>query len=351
MITYYDPNHAAHDPAGLRRAGDPGDRFYVEVPARAVAIRDALVGAGLTKPRPPRDFGLAPIAAIHHPGLIAAVREGHARVAAAGGMTRPVVPDTYWTDGAWARPVRSVYASLGLHCYDTSSPLLAGTWDAAYAGAQTALSAAAAVAAGAMDDPCCLAYALCRPPGHHARADRYGGFCYLNNVAIAAHWLAGQGRRVAILDVDYHHGNGTQGIFYERPDVYFASLHADPVEEYPFFWGYADETGAGAGAGTTLNLPLPLGAGPDRYLDALDRALAAVAAYRPNVLLVSLGFDTAAGDPTGTFRLAPADFAAMAARIAALRLPAVVVQEGGYAVNRLGDLAIAFFRGWLAHCG
>jgi len=198
-----------------------------------------------------------------------------------------------------------------------------------------------------------LAYALCRPPGHHAGTDLYGGYCYLNNAAIAAQHLAGgleraERHRVAILDIDFHHGNGTQQIFYEREDVLFVSIHADPAREYPFFAGYADERGAGAGLGYTLNYPLEAGVADGRYLAVLDRALAAVAEYAPRYLVLSAGFDTFGGDPIGDFALSTAAYPAIGRRIAALGLPTLVVQEGGYAIAALGENAAGLLRGLAA---
>jgi acetoin utilization deacetylase AcuC-like enzyme len=192
-----------------------------------------------------------------------------------------------------------------------------------------------------------VAYALCRPPGHHATANLYGGFCYLNNAAIAAHWLAMQGQRVAVVDVDYHHGNGTQAIFYGRDDVFFCSIHADPADDYPYHWGYAAVRGEGAGEGYNLNVPLPLGTGEATYLPALERGLQAVADFRPDVVVVSLGVDTAEGDPVSQFRLQTETFRRMGQMFAGLARPLVIVQEGGYLLVKLGENVVSFLRGVL----
>jgi acetoin utilization deacetylase AcuC-like enzyme len=191
-----------------------------------------------------------------------------------------------------------------------------------------------------------VAYGLCRPPGHHAYADMAGGFCYLNNVAIAAQFMRRERARVAIIDIDVHHGNGTQGIFYERPDVFFASLHADPGNYYPFFAGYAEERGAGAGRGANLNLPLAHGSGDAAFLAALDDALAAIAGFAPEALLVSLGFDASAEDPLGILKVTTSGFAEAGRRIAARRLPTVLIQEGGYMSAVLGDNLAQFLAGF-----
>jgi acetoin utilization deacetylase AcuC-like enzyme len=214
--------------------------------------------------------------------------------------------------------------------------VLAGTWEASYWAAQCALAGAARLRAGAP-----AAYALCRPPGHHAAADLYGGFCYLNNAAIAARAL---GEAVAILDIDYHHGNGTQMIFYEDPTVLFCSLHAHPDDDYPYYWGAAEERGAGRGLGFNHNWPLPPGTGDDVYLTALDEALGVIRRFEPRFVVVSAGFDTAPGDPVGGFSLSAAALAEVGRRIAALGRPTLIVQEGGYLLDRLAEYAVAFLR-------
>jgi acetoin utilization deacetylase AcuC-like enzyme len=206
----------------------------------------------------------------------------------------------------------------------------------ARAGADCALSAAQAVVQGSP-----AAFALSRPPGHHAGADFFGGYCFLNNAALAAQHLRTAGvERVAVLDVDYHHGNGTQDIFYERPDVFFASIHGDPHTEYPFYLGHADETGRGAGEGTNLNLPLPRGTGYAQWSAALEVALAAISRFGAQALVVSLGVDTFAGDPISGFCLQSEDYLRLGERLARVGLPTVLVFEGGYAVAEVGVNAL-----------
>jgi acetoin utilization deacetylase AcuC-like enzyme len=209
--------------------------------------------------------------------------------------------------------------------------VLAGTWAASIAAVDVTLSAWEAVANGRAP----VAYALARPPGHHAAGDSFAGYCYLNNVAVAAQAWTDRGARIAIVDVDYHHGNGTQQIFYDRDDVLFVSLHADPADEYPFFLGFARERGWGAGEDCTRNFPLPAGTEWDAYGPALDAALAAVRKFAPDGVLVSLGVDTALEDPD-TFRLVATDYTRIGAALAALELPTVVVQEGGYNLDVIG---------------
>ncbi|HSM18891.1 MAG TPA: histone deacetylase family protein, partial [Hyphomicrobiales bacterium] len=233
------------------------------------------------------------------------------------------------------------------HQADTACPITPDTWGAARASAQTAVHAARLVLAGEKH-----AYALCRPSGHHADGDMAGGFCYLNNAAIAAQDLRRERRRVAILDVDVHAGNGTQGIFYRRGDVLFVSIHADPAEYYPFYAGYAHERGEGAGLGHTLNLPLPLGTGTAEFLQALDQALGAVRDYAPEALVVSLGLDTFEGDPLKGFRVTAEGFTAIGAAIGRLALSTVLVQEGGYPCAELGGNLARFLAGFeAAHAG
>ena len=239
-------------------------------------------------------------------------------------------------------------AKLGLYSMDNGTPLVAGTWAAAKAGADAAASAAQAIAQGAS-----AAFCATRPPGHHAGADFMGGYCFLNNAAIAAQALLNSGsQRVAILDVDYHHGNGTQSIFYSRSDVLFASIHGSPITEYPFYLGHADETGEGAGQGFNLNLPLPAGASVLAWFEALETACQRVVQHQPQALVISLGLDTFAGDPISKFALQNDDFTRLGARIAKLGLPTVFILEGGYAAAELGTNAVnvldGFDQSWTA---
>jgi acetoin utilization deacetylase AcuC-like enzyme len=233
-------------------------------------------------------------------------------------------------------------ARLGLFAFDSGSPLMAGTWAAARGGAACALAAAQAVLAGERS-----AFALTRPPGHHAGPDYFGGYCFLNNAAVAAQALRDGGHpRVAVLDVDYHHGNGTQTIFYERADVFTVSIHGDPSTEYPFFLGHADERGAAAGAGFNLNLPLPRGSGLQRWRAALDQALAAVQAFGATALVVPMGLDTYEGDPISGFTLRSEDYFGVGQALASAELPTVLSFEGGYAVEAVGTNAVNLLAGF-----
>ncbi len=225
-------------------------------------------------------------------------------------------------------------ARVGLFSFDSGSPLTSGTWEAAAAGAACAIDAARAVADGHGPR---AAMALTRPPGHHAGADFFGGYCFLNNAALAAQALREAGaERVAVLDIDYHHGNGTQSIFYERGDVLTVSVHGDPTTEYPFFLGYADEPGQGPGLGANLNLPLAAGTDFAGWTEALEQGLAAIGRFQPDALVIALGVDTYEGDPISKFKLRSADYLQVGARLARLGLPTVFTMEGGYAVAEVG---------------
>jgi acetoin utilization deacetylase AcuC-like enzyme len=236
----------------------------------------------------------------------------------------------------------SLHGQLGYYSFDGGAPITAGTWRAAYSAAQVALTAQAAIQNGAH-----CAFALCRPPGHHAASDLMGGYCYLNNAAIAAQAFLDQGRKkVAILDVDYHHGNGTQSIFYERSDVLFTSIHGHPEAEFPFFLGYADELGEGAGEGFNFNYPLAAGSAWDRWSAALELACTEIEGYDADVLVISLGVDTFKNDPISQFKLDSPDYLRMGERIARLGKPTLFVMEGGYAVEEIGINAVNVLEGF-----
>jgi acetoin utilization deacetylase AcuC-like enzyme len=277
---------------------------------------------------------------VHTADYLRFLETAHERWRVLPGAGPEVVPNIHPVRRGGGYP-NSVVGQAGWHMADTACPLTAESWPAIRASANSAVHAAALVMAGAP-----AAYALCRPPGHHAYADMAGGFCYLNNTAIAAQQLRRSAARVAIVDVDLHHGNGTQGIFYARPDVLTVSVHAEPSGFYPFFWGYAEERGEGPGTGFNLNLPLALGSGDDEFLAALDRGLAAVRDFRPEALVVALGLDAFAGDPLAGLAVSTAGFGAIARRLAGLGLPSVLVQEGGYPTEELGRNLVAFLEGF-----
>jgi acetoin utilization deacetylase AcuC-like enzyme len=334
MRGFFDPRQLAHAPATELHNGGFVD--YAETPARAAAIVAVL--GDLERPA---DHGEAPILTVHDAGYVEFLKTAPARWAAAG---RPGDVMGYIWPIVGRRPLKldRIDALAGRYSLDASTPLTAGTWGAAYWSAQSVLSALDAIRAGDR-----AAFALCRPPGHHAGRDYLGGYCHLNTAAIAAQAaIDGGARRVAILDVDYHHGNGTQDIFWERGDVFYASIHADPATDYPFYWGHADEVGEGAGAGATLNLPLPQGTALDAFRTAQGTALAAIAAFAPDLLVVSFGADTYIDDPISGFALGTPDYTTIARDIAACGWPTLIAMEGGYAVDALGANVASFLAGF-----
>lgn len=312
-----------------------------ESSARFEIVEKALRQAGGTI-EAPENFADMPLLGVHSARYLDFLRGAWAEWQAGGGegdafpcvwpthaMRRDRLPDNF-------------AARLGFFSFDTGTPLGAGSWDAARAGADCALTAAHWLLAGER-----ASFVLTRPPGHHAGVESFGGYCFLNNAAIAAQALRDGGLgRVAILDVDFHHGNGTQEIFYARADVFFASLHGEPLTEYPFYLGYADERGEGKGLGANLNLPLPANSGACDWFAALEIALAAIAASGAEAMVVSLGLDAFEGDPISRFRLSTADYGRLGVRLRATGLPVLFVLEGGYAVDGLGANVLATLRGF-----
>jgi acetoin utilization deacetylase AcuC-like enzyme len=335
MQVVYSERHRLHATDRVLFEGHPFETE--EVPNRVDIIRDALAAAEIGPITSPTDHGEAPILAVHSPDYVAFLRDVHVQAAVEQGQAGPVFATAFATHRTGRRP-RSFLGLVGYYAFGWGTPVLEGTWDAAYWAVQCALTAADLVLGG---EP--AAYALCRPPGHHAAADLYGGFCYLNNAAIAARYLQRHGP-VAILDIDYHHGNGTQSIFYSDPNSLVCSLHAHPDDDYPYYWGDAEEQGDGPGEGLNRNWPLPPGTSDDQYMVKLDEALHAIRSYDPRFLVVSAGFDIAQDDPVGRFRMTRAGIARIGYRISSLGLPTLIVQEGGYALQRLGGDVTAFLQ-------
>lgn len=336
MIAYFDPVQTTHEPAHFRVAGLP--RPSPESAARLPLLRRGAEAAGCTFKRPP-ELGAAGLGHVHSAAYLRFLKEIYPRWRKIGGAGPEVLPNVHPISREDTYPASPV-GQAGFHQADTACPIGPNTYHAAYASAKTARAAAATVAQ--TGGPC---YALCRPPGHHACRDRAGGFCYLNNAAIAAEDLARNGWRVAILDLDVHHGNGTQDIFYNRADVLTVSLHTDPHAFYPFFRGHAPETGIGAGLGANLNLPLPRGADIAAYRPALDTALTRIDDFGATILVVALGLDTHISDPFRGMALQTPDFTELARALTSTRLPLVVVQEGGYVSEHLGANLTAFLTG------
>ena len=289
----------------------------------------------------PDGAGLEPIRAVHDEGMLQYLATAYTQHSMDEGNSAPVFPDSFPPPGQRRRPSH-FKGQKGYYCTDMESPIDENTWDAAVASAYCSWTGAMHLHSG---ESC--VYALCRPPGHHAGPDFFGGYCYLNNVAIAARALSEDGERVAILDTDYHHGNGTQAIFYADPQVWYGSLHIDPDIAYPYFAGYADETGAGGGQDTNWNIPLQAGTSQSQYILALETLLEHLTAFDPRWLIVSAGFDTYARDPLSTFQITTSGFHEIGRRIHALDRPTLVVQEGGYFVTDLGLNVVALLDGIL----
>ncbi len=337
MRAFHNPADAHHTPGFFLMRGTVRPNF--EVPARAAALRDGLSALGIA-PKVPPPAGRDALARVHGADYLDWLAGAHDAWSALDGAGPEVVANIHpspemLTQGG--RPSAAAVGRAGWFTADTACPVGAGTWGAAVGAAGCALAAATVAAGGG------TAYALCRPPGHHAYAARAGGHCYLNNAAVAVEALRAAGAaRVAVLDVDSHHGNGTQGIFWDRADVLTVSVHGDPDGYYPWFVGRAGEAGGGAGEGLNLNLPLPMGTSDDGWLDAVRTGLDRVAAFRPDALVLSLGFDASEHEPLAALRVTADGFAWAAGAISSAALPTVIVQEGGYAVDHLAALLTRF---------
>ncbi len=335
MRAFWDPVQALHAPRFFLQRGQVRPNF--EVPGRAAALLDGLRALGIAAELPGT---VAAVESVHSAEYVELLRDAPAAWAALPDAGPELVANIHPTPEMLAQGAGhggSLVGRIGWFTADTSCPIAAETWPAAAAAASCAVAAADEAAAGRS------AYALARPPGHHAYAARAGGHCYLNNAALAAERLRAHGAaRVAILDIDSHHGNGTQGIFWERADVFFASVHGDPSGYYPWYVGHAAERGGGAGAGCNLNLPLARDTGDAGWLDAISGALTAIEAFRPDALVLSLGFDASEDEPLAFLRVTEDGFARAAAAVTRLALPIAIIQEGGYNLDRLGPLLARF---------
>jgi len=343
MLTVFSPRHRLHHGSELK---DGVLKPSFEEPRRADTVLARVTSTRLGDVIDAREHDRACYVAAHSARYVRFLETAWAEWSATG-RTHDALP-LVWPvrDLAIQQEPGFIDGKLGFYAMDAGSPIHAGTWEAVRSSADVALTAIDAVIDGARG-----AFALCRPPGHHAAREYAGGYCYLNNVAIAAERCRARGAtRVAILDVDFHHGNGTQSIFFDRADVFFASIHGDPHVCYPYFSGYAGETGVGAGDGYTANYPLPKGTDWARYEGALDSALRRIAAHRPDFLLVSLGVDTFKGDPISHFLLDLDDYPRMGERIARAGIPTLFVMEGGYLVDEIGINVVGALRGYDARC-
>ena len=346
MRAFFDPEQMQHEPQQFMRVGRicaPSD-----VPERSQALLGALTALGIPVQAPPH-YGTEALAKVHAPHYLEYLSTAYERWQTVPGAGIEVLPNlSPYFSGRIEDEVRppcpsaSPVAQAGYYLGDLSCPIGPHTWHSAVRSAHSAVAAADAVLAGEA-----ASYALCRPSGHHVRRDRAAGFCYVNNAAIAVERLRSRFERMAVLDVDAHHGDGTQQIFYRRADVLTVSLHVDPANYYPFYSGYADEIGYGAGQGCNLNLPLPPGAADKEMLARLEEGLEAIRSYRPGALVMSLGFDTHDADPIGALHVSTGCFGEMGARVRALGLHTAVIQEGGYAVHVIGACLAAFMREFL----
>ncbi len=328
MKAIFDERQWKHDPKHFMANGAvlPNP----EQPKRIEILKAAAQAAGCIF-EAPADAGLGPIAALHTAEYITFLQNIYARWRRIEGAGEEVIPNIHPANRTDGYP-KSAVGQAGYHQADTACPIAEGTFEAAYWSAQSAVTGADHIAWGER-----AIYALSRPPGHHAYADLAGGFCFFNNAGIAAERLRAAGKRPAILDVDVHHGNGTQGIFYSRSDVLTISIHADPARFYPFFWGHAQERGEGVGLGYNLNLPLDRATGDDAYLATLDVALDRIRAFGADAVIVALGLDAHIDDPFKGLAVTTPGFSRIGAAISGLGLPTLFVQEGGYLSDALGD--------------
>lgn len=340
MKLFHAPAHARHAPRFFLQRGTVRPNY--EIPARAEALLAAGRAAGMEVITPP-PATVADLTTVHEHAYLAFLCDGHRAWSEQAEPGPEIVANIHPSPEMLAQGGRSgegIIGRAGWFTADTACPIGEGTWEAAIAAAGCALAAAGEASAGRH------AYALCRPPGHHAYAARAGGHCYINNAALAAEHLRRLGAaRVAILDIDSHHGNGTQGIFWERGDVLFASVHGDPDFYYPWYVGRTHERGGGGGAGKNLNLPLARGSGDEAWLAAIETALDAIRGFRPEALVISLGFDASETEPLGFLAVTAEGFARAGERVRALGVPAAMIQEGGYNTATIGMLLTRFLGG------
>ena len=341
MLAIFDERQHLHRP--LTRIAGGVLQPNPEQPERITALLGGLDSAGVAV-QAPRQHPLDAIAAVHDSGYLAFLRTGFQAWRALPG-SGPELRSSVHPSRHMGRLPQDLLGRAGFYHADVSCVLVEGTWEAALASANTAVDAMTRVLAGKD-----AVYALCRPPGHHAYRDQAGGFCYLNNTAIAASLAASRGARVAIVDVDVHHGNGTQALFYDRPEVLTVSAHGDPARLYPYYAGYADEIGAGLGTGCNLNLPVPLLSDSDAYLVAVATGCEAVRRFSPDILIVALGLDASRDDPFACMAVDEPGFRRMGELLGGLHLPTLIVQEGGYPSPTLGASLAAFLTGF-RECG
>jgi len=329
LLSIYSDEHRLH--AGQAELVDGRFAPCFESPQRADLVLEAVKQNRLGEVIAPTDFGLEPVCRVHDQRYVDFLHTAW-ELWSAEGRDWDALPLNWAVRGMRQIEPEHIDGKLSYFSFDAGTPITAGTWKAVTAAANVALTGAHHVLADGS-----TAFSLCRPPGHHAAADYYGGYCFLNNAAIGAQYFLDNGAaRVAILDIDYHHGNGTQSIFYDRDDVLYVSIHGDPEQEFPFFLGRADERGSGPGEGCNANYPLRWQSSPREWFAALDQGLQQIAAFAPHFLVVSLGVDAYVDDPISQFRLESDDFLTAGSRIGDLDLPVLFVLEGGYAIDAIG---------------
>jgi len=335
MKIFYGPNHQQHDPP-FEGYDASGTQPSYEKAVRADSVYAALQKTDWAEFHPPVDFGMEPIRAIHSEPYLNYLRTAYQNWKSHSPVEGlAFIPGTYGINYQKTRSLSGRERS-GFFLLDTTVAVTPGTFQAAMLAAHSALTGAQSLTKGDA-----AAFALTRPPGHHAGSEMCGGYCYFNNAAIAAQWLSGYGK-VAVLDVDYHAGNGTQAIFYDRADVLTVSLHADPEKEYPYYAGYATETGSGPGSGHHRNFPMPFGTDLPVYLGTLEAAIDLILRTVPDYLVVSAGMDIYKDDPLGNFNLTQDDIHQIGCEISELALPTLIVMEGGYDLPSLGANFAAF---------
>jgi len=330
MLTVYSDDHRLQNARFELIDGKLLPPF--ENPLRADRILTQVVQMGLGEVLPIEDFGLEPILRVHDPHYVAFLQRAWQDWVMAHGEYDALPLNWAVRTMRHDRVPETIDGKLSYYSFDAGTPITSGTWEAVTASVNVALTAQKQMTQGVA-----AAFALCRPPGHHAAKDFYGGYCFLNNAAIAAQAFRDAGaERVAVLDLDYHHGNGTQAIFYDRSDVLFISLHSHPSQEFPYFLGFEDELGEGKGEGYNQNYPLPVGTDWDKYQVALGDALSRIKAYDPDVVVLSLGVDTFEHDPISDFKFKSDDYLKIGVELASLKKPTLFVMEGGYAIEQIG---------------
>lgn len=340
MKTVFSDDHRLHFPQGELYGGEFVTPF--ERPSRVEYILRELRSRRMLDLVSPRPLDMRPVRQVHDKGLLRFLETARGEWVAAG-YRGEIIPTGFPARGMQPRCPDHIDGKVGYYALSIETAMTAGTWPAAQSSAAVALTAQKLLAGGET-----MAFALCRPPGHHAHHDLYGGYCFLNNAAIAAQGFRNDGAdRVAVLDVDFHHGNGSQDIFYRRGDVLFCSLHGRPEDTFPYFLGFKDEKGRGEGEGFNVNYPMPPGTAYDTWSAALEDACRKIKRFGPDALVVSLGVDTFERDPISTFKLKSQDFTAYGARIAKLRKPTLFVMEGGYAIEAIGINTVNVLAGFL----